>query len=305
MRKRHFADHIAYVQPYKFGGKELDRMYGYDLYDFGARNYDPAIARFTGMDPLSEKYYHLSPYAYCANNPVNYIDPDGRAWKPTFTINRDGSQLNNGYEWIDESESYDSNGNLLSGLYHQAIFFSENRTFNPEKDKNINTSTATVYLADGTIRTFDACTYPSDLRAYPTIPEGMYEAKVGDHHGSKSSYHALKMFDIGKGLTRNTIELGFTNPAYSDNRTYAKGIDIHKAGSNNLTKGKAPISAGCLLIDRTRWDEFIGLFNNELQKNNTVSISLSRTLSEPINATRLPSFNFYLNGLSSNYLNAR
>ena len=65
------------VQPYKFGGKELDRMYGYDLYDFGARNYDPAIARFTGMDPLAEKYYHLTPYAYCANNPVNYIDPEG------------------------------------------------------------------------------------------------------------------------------------------------------------------------------------------------------------------------------------
>lgn len=66
------------VQPYKFGGKELDRMYGRDLYDFGARSYDPAIARFTGVDPLAEKYYHLSPYAYCANNPVNYIDPDGR-----------------------------------------------------------------------------------------------------------------------------------------------------------------------------------------------------------------------------------
>ena len=80
MRKRHFADHIAYVQPYKFGGKELDRMYGYDLYDFGARSYDPAIARFTGVDPLAEKYYHLSPYAYCANNPANYVDPDGRSY---------------------------------------------------------------------------------------------------------------------------------------------------------------------------------------------------------------------------------
>ena len=89
MRKRHFADHIAYVQPYKFGGKELDRMYGYDLYDFGARNYDPAIARFTGMDPLSEKYYHLTPYAYCLNNPLKYTDPSGDFYGTIKTLKFD------------------------------------------------------------------------------------------------------------------------------------------------------------------------------------------------------------------------
>lgn len=95
---------------------------------------------------------------------------------------------------------------------------------------------------------------------------------------------------------------------WSDKRAYAKGIDIHRAGIDNFTglvNGKQPVSAGCLLIDINRWDEFIGLFNNKLQKNNTVSISLSRSLSSPINVTRLPPFNFYLNGLSSNYLNAR
>ena len=65
-------------QPYKYNGKEFDRMHGLDWYDYGARQYDPAIARFTSMDPLAEKYYHISPYAYCAGNPVNYVDPDGR-----------------------------------------------------------------------------------------------------------------------------------------------------------------------------------------------------------------------------------
>jgi RHS repeat-associated protein len=66
------------VQPYKFGGKELDRSYGLDFYDFEARAYNPVLMRFTGFDPLASKYPGISPYAYCANNPVRYIDLDGR-----------------------------------------------------------------------------------------------------------------------------------------------------------------------------------------------------------------------------------
>ncbi|MBQ7484755.1 MAG: RHS repeat-associated core domain-containing protein [Bacteroidaceae bacterium] len=66
------------LQPYKYNGKELDRTHGLDWYDYGARNYDATLCQFTTIDPLCEKYYHISPYAYCANNPVLLIDPDGR-----------------------------------------------------------------------------------------------------------------------------------------------------------------------------------------------------------------------------------
>ncbi len=64
-------------QPYKYGGKELDRLDGLNWYDYSARQYEPALGRFTTMDPLAEKYYSISPYAYCFNNPVRYIDPTG------------------------------------------------------------------------------------------------------------------------------------------------------------------------------------------------------------------------------------
>ena len=66
------------VQKYKYNGKELDTMHGLNWYDYGARQYDPAIAQFTTVDPLCEKYYHISPYAYCGGNPVNAIDLDGK-----------------------------------------------------------------------------------------------------------------------------------------------------------------------------------------------------------------------------------
>ncbi|KAA6302468.1 MAG: tRNA nuclease WapA [Candidatus Ordinivivax streblomastigis] len=65
-------------QAFKFGGKELDVMNGLNLYDFVARGYDPAIGRFMTIDPLAEKYYSTSPYAYCLNNPMRFIDPTGK-----------------------------------------------------------------------------------------------------------------------------------------------------------------------------------------------------------------------------------
>ena len=45
--------------------------------DFGARQYNPALRRWMTPDPLSEKYYGISPYAFCNNNPVNLVDLDG------------------------------------------------------------------------------------------------------------------------------------------------------------------------------------------------------------------------------------
>jgi len=67
------------AQPYKYNGKELDLMHGLNQYDYGARLYDPLVGQFTSIDPLCEKYYSVSPYAYCAGNPINAIDPDGES----------------------------------------------------------------------------------------------------------------------------------------------------------------------------------------------------------------------------------
>ena len=68
----------ASVQPYKYGGKELDRTNGLDMYDYEARHYDPIFPHFITMDELCEKYPSISPYAYCAGNPIRYVDPTGR-----------------------------------------------------------------------------------------------------------------------------------------------------------------------------------------------------------------------------------
>lgn len=58
-------------------------MHGRNAYDYGARFYDPLLPTWDRMDPLCEKYYHISPYAYCANDPVNFIDNDGEKVLPS------------------------------------------------------------------------------------------------------------------------------------------------------------------------------------------------------------------------------
>ncbi|MCR5077097.1 MAG: RHS repeat-associated core domain-containing protein, partial [Prevotella sp.] len=75
-------------QPYKYNGKELDRMHGLNWYDYDARMYDPVIGKWSAVDPLAEKYYNIAPYVYCDNSPVNATDPNGKKVVPVrFTDN--------------------------------------------------------------------------------------------------------------------------------------------------------------------------------------------------------------------------
>jgi RHS repeat-associated protein len=79
-------------QPYKYGGKEDEPMHGLGLYDSGARSLNHKGVPYTlTPDPLQEKYYSISPYAWCLNNPVRYTDPGG----DTIVVDNIGSITRN------------------------------------------------------------------------------------------------------------------------------------------------------------------------------------------------------------------
>jgi len=77
---------------YKFSAKELDNETGYSY--FGARYYDSNLSIWLSVDPMASEYPSLSPYVYTANNPIRFIDPDGRKIVPT---NSEGETAIRGY----------------------------------------------------------------------------------------------------------------------------------------------------------------------------------------------------------------
>ena len=78
----------AWASNYLYNGKELQGDGGLDLYDYGARFYDPAVVRTLTLDPHAENHYSESPYSFLGNNPINSIDPDGMDW---YEFDKDGN----------------------------------------------------------------------------------------------------------------------------------------------------------------------------------------------------------------------
>ncbi|MDD5184092.1 MAG: hypothetical protein PHS84_02395 [Paludibacter sp.] len=72
----------SWSTPYKFNAKELDEETG--LYYYGARYMDPRTSVWISVDPLAEEYMNVSSYVYCLENPIIFIDPDGRGAKITL-----------------------------------------------------------------------------------------------------------------------------------------------------------------------------------------------------------------------------
>jgi len=88
---------------YRYNGKEMETMNGLNQMDYGARRRFSWNPSWTAIDPLAEKYYSISPYAYCGGNSINRIDPDGMDWysyQEEYTDENGKKQTRTAYKYV-------------------------------------------------------------------------------------------------------------------------------------------------------------------------------------------------------------
>lgn len=211
------------TQPYKYNGKELDKTHGLNWYDYSARHYEPAIGRFTTVDPHAESYYSWSPYAYCYNNPLKFIDPDGK----------DGRLTGNGTE----EDPY----------VIEAIYFYQEESLAQEQIDGLNAA-INAYNSKGTVKIKDNngskvfVRYNLSSREVSDVQEARrgtafettngefryYGNIVGTEPSTGEEYGSANNNSIHFNL--NNIAIGITNGM--DAEELNKGIMIHEIGHN-------------------------------------------------------------------------
>lgn len=98
---------------YTYNGKEYLDELDINLHDYGFRYYDPAIARFTTIDPLAETNHHQSGYVYADNNPIKFIDFMGLASAYNWDSGRYEDDDGNEISWNDVQNEYGLNNSVV------------------------------------------------------------------------------------------------------------------------------------------------------------------------------------------------
>lgn len=167
-------DAVARDNKYQYNGKELNDDWGLKWNDYGARWYMADVGRWTSEDPLMEAYVPISPFAYVANNPIIFIDPDGNRIDVSdiYQKNKEGNYENpnliKAFEFFAKSKSgqaflsnYAKKGQIIAeikydknGKYHNEginLFYLDgdditNKTYMGETDAEIKNGSLSIKI---------------------------------------------------------------------------------------------------------------------------------------------------------------
>ena len=235
---------------YKYNGKEEQTVGSLGVLDYGARIYDGQIGKWFGIDPLADSYYSISPYTYCTNNPIRYIDPTGMDWYES---------VNGNITWTDYTSQKELDENDIKGKYlgKAHVIFSgsvyERLGVKKGKDGYIDgegaiTANVTLYGPNGEddITSLTGFTMTSDFETYGAISEGLFNANFDSKGKSgllKSNWVLNNRREIPTMDNKPNLS-PYAGPNY--NKPVKTGIFIHSTNQSGYAGGT--VSTGCLLL---------------------------------------------------------
>ena len=210
---------------YKYNGQELQEEMGLNMYDYGARYYNPKFSIWLSVDPLAEKYPDFNPYNYCMQNPINLIDPDGRevAEPPTNGIPQyiDNSGV---YFWDANKKAYEhykytdsSREHYTFSGYYKAEFAEPTLSTQFEKISKIPSKGDASYIFNGHNGFQGSFTLTPDRPDYDGVVN-LTEANDWARNGNGQPLY----IDIGKlNLSRVSVFQDFRNGIESIYKNFA------------------------------------------------------------------------------------
>ena len=251
---------------YQYNGKE-DQNIEFDLptLDYGARHYSPSTARWLSPDPLAEKYYNLSPYAFCGNDPVNYVDPDGRDWYEDEEGNA---------KWVpgDEDIHIDLDGKEWKNIGQEYLFFNGNKLHYFVQSKGEIFDAVSGRPTNGDF-VYDKAS--QSLVDEGPIPEGLYyinPQEIQSYFKLSFMQKLLSVFNLGT-FPKGPIAWGFDRVWIKPNEIKVfdfKSSKFVTRSNFSLHGGLTPGSAGCIDLSGNAFKFF-----SKLKSSNSSFIRLN------------------------------
>ena len=172
------------IPRFLFSGKILDEESGLNYFE--ARYQDPKWGGFISRDPKFEKYWWISPYAYCANNPVKYIDPDGRIFKDWNKKEMKDGDVVNGFRSESERQFFNTTfttlnqGNKIFASVYKQLKESKKNTYSVFQDAAYHLGYGGVYRSE--TRRIELFSRSSTMA---TIFEEFFHAGQHEYYGEK------------------------------------------------------------------------------------------------------------------------